>query len=316
MPGQGEGPRQDLMARVAWMYHVEEMTQAEVAGHLGMTRRAVNETLAAARENGLVTVRVEAKMAECLGLERELRLAFGLEDAVVVPAPSNPALLHAVLGRATGEYLGRILPQRKPASIGVGWGQTLRQTIHHLPPLVMADLTVRSVMGGLSQGTELNTFETVRGFAERLGARCRYFTAPVFADSPASREIILAQPVFRDFHDESLQVGIALVSAGDMTGESSLIRYAIPPDSQPGLLAAGAVGDVICRFVDAQGQPVDHILNRQALGPDLEGLHRIPTRIVASGGAHKHAIMRAVVRGGHATIIVTDSDCAKAMLAG
>lgn len=312
--GIGNDIRQDQMARVAWLYHIEELTQAEVAERLGMTRRAVNETLAAAKDNGLVTVRIHAPLSDCLALERDLCREFGLEDAVVVPTPADPALVHPVLGRAAGEYLGRILPLRKPTSIGVGWGQTLRQTIHYLPQLKMPDLTVRSVIGGLSRGTALNTFETVRGFAERLGAQCQYFTAPVYADSPESRDIILAQPVFRDFYEESTRVGIALVSAGDMTNQSSLIRYAMPPGSEPELQAMGAVGDVICRFLDAQGAPIDHILNRRVLGPELGELHRIPTRIVASGGAHKHEVMRAVVTGGHATVVVTDSDCARAIL--
>lgn len=309
-----EGLRQDLMARVAWLYHVEELTQAEVAQRLGMTRRAVNETLAAAMDSGVVTVRIHAPLADCLALERALCERFGLEDAVVVPTPQDPNLVHSVLGRAAGEYLGRILPQRRPTALGVGWGQTLRQTIRYLPALAMPGLTVRSIAGGLSQGTALNTFETVRAFAERLGAECRYFTAPVYADSPQSREIILAQPVFREPYDACSSVDIALFSAGDMTGKSSLISYAMPAGSEPGLRAAGAIGDVICRFFDATGREVPHILNSQVLSPQFSEFHHIPMRIAASGGAHKHVVMRAVALGGHATVVLTDSECAMAML--
>jgi DNA-binding transcriptional regulator LsrR (DeoR family) len=63
------------------------------------------------------------------------------------------------------------------------------------------------------------------------------------------------------------------------------------------------------------GAPIDHPLNRQVLSPELEDYRNIPHRIVAGGGAHKHAILRAVARTGLATVIVTDADSARALLA-
>jgi DNA-binding transcriptional regulator LsrR (DeoR family) len=52
------------------------------------------------------------------------------------------------------------------------------------------------------------------------------------------------------------------------------------------------------------------------LAPDLTDYRRIPCRIVASGGIHKHAILTATVRAGLATALITDEESARALLAG
>ncbi|MFC5757423.1 sugar-binding domain-containing protein [Rhizobium sp. GCM10022189] len=49
---------------------------------------------------------------------------------------------------------------------------------------------------------------------------------------------------------------------------------------------------------------------------DLSDYRRIPCRIIASGGPHKHAILSATLRAGLATALVTDEESARVLLAG
>ena len=311
------GEKHELMLRAAWLYHVEGMTQAEVGERLNITRRSVNEMLSEAMETGIVSVSFNSRLAECCELEADLRRAFGLDEAVVVPSPRDPAQVHRVLGRATADHFGRLLARRKPNSVGVGWGATLRETIRFSRSQTLPNLTVRSLIGGLARGAEINTFETVRGFAQVLGAECQYFVAPIYADSPESRDSILAQSVFKRSFDLNRQVEIALLSAGEMTRKSLLVRYGLPrPESLGELEKAGAVGDLMGRFMDAEGTLLNHPVNRQVLAPEMADFLEIPIRIVASGGLYKARIMEAIARAKHANVIVTDTDCARAMLAG
>lgn len=306
---------EDLMVRAAWYYHVEGMTQAEIAARLNMTRRRVNEMLAQALETGVVSVNFNSPLRACVELESRLCEAFGLKAAVVVPTPSDPRLVHKVVGRATAEYFNRLVQSHRPRAIGVGWGATLRETIQAVRPVRLEDVKVYSMIGGLTHGTEINTFETARSFAEVLAAKTRYLVAPIYMESPESREIVAAQAAFRKAFEAIGNVDIALVSAGDVTEESLLVRYGLPESVDPReLLALGAVGDLIGRYIDADGVPIDHPLNHQVMSPEIGDFRKIPTRIVTSGGEHKHAIMRAVVAAGHVNVVVTDSDCARHLL--
>ncbi|ABR61688.1 sugar-binding transcriptional regulator [Sinorhizobium medicae] len=307
--------QQDLMARAAWLYHVEGLTQAEIGKRMNLTRRRVNELLSSALEQGIVRISFGSPLIENAELESQLRDRFGLDDAVVVPTPADPCLLHSVIGRGAAAYLDRLIQMRKPASIGVGWGATLRQTMQHMTPASEPQIDVRSMMGGLTHGSEINTFEIVRGFAEVLKAQCHYFVAPIYAETAQSRDALIAQSVFRKTFRQICEVDISYLSAGDVSQQSLQVRYGLPEGvAVNDLSALGAVGDLLGRYVDIQGSPVDHPLNRQVLSPEFEDYRRIPCRIVASGGPHKHDILLALARAKLPTIMITDAESARAML--
>ncbi|MDX0704724.1 sugar-binding transcriptional regulator [Sinorhizobium medicae] len=303
------------MARAAWLYHVEGLTQAEIGKRMNLTRRRVNELLSSALEQGIVRISFGSPLIENAELESQLRDRFGLDDAVVVPTPADPCLLHSVIGRGAAAYLDRLIQMRKPASIGVGWGATLRQTMQHMTPASEPQIDVRSMMGGLTHGSEINTFEIVRGFAEVLKAQCHYFVAPIYAETAQSRDALIAQSVFRKTFRQICEVDISYLSAGDVSQQSLQVRYGLPEGvAVNDLSALGAVGDLLGRYVDIQGSPVDHPLNRQVLSPEFEDYRRIPCRIVASGGPHKHDILLALARAKLPTIMITDAESARAML--
>ncbi len=54
------------------------------------------------------------------------------------------------------------------------------------PQVAAPEIDVRSMMGGLTRGSEINTFEIVRAFGQALKAQCHYFAAPIDAESPQS----------------------------------------------------------------------------------------------------------------------------------
>lgn len=306
----------ELMVRAAWLYHVEGLTQQQIAERMNITRRRVNEILSEALETGVVRISFDSALSESVELEVKLRKRFALRDAVVVPTPNETALLHSVLGRGAAAFLGRLIQTQKPASIGIGWGSTLRETIQHMPSLNEPQIKVRSMMGGLTHGSEINTFEIVRGFAQAISAQCRYFAAPIYAESPESREAIISQTVFQRTFRQICDVDVAYLSVGDVSQQSLQVRYGLPEGmSEEILQKAGAVGDLMGRYLNASGQEIDHLLNRQVLSPELDDFRRIGCRIVASGGAHKHKILHAVAQSGLANVLITDADSARAILA-
>ncbi|MCX8998237.1 sugar-binding transcriptional regulator [Rhizobiaceae bacterium BDR2-2] len=301
-----------LMVKASWLYHVEGLTQAQIAERINLTRRRVNELLAAALDEGIVRISFTSPLAENVELEAQLCGAFGLDEAVVAPTPADPRQMQSVIGRAAAALLDRMIPVRRPQSLGVGWGTTLRETVEQMTPVNVPETKVRSMMGGLTRGSEINTFEIVRRFAKVLGAECHYLAAPIYADSAASRDAIVAQPVIRTLLEEAAAVEISCLSVGDLTRESLQVRYGLPSlQVIEELKQAGAVGDILGRYLDGEGRTVDHPMNRQVISPELEDYRRIPCRIIASGGAHKHATLHAALKARLATVLVTDAESAR-----
>ncbi|HEV7324603.1 MAG TPA: sugar-binding domain-containing protein, partial [Bosea sp. (in: a-proteobacteria)] len=165
--------------RAAWLYYMEGLTQAEIADRLKMTRLRVNRLLVEARGSGLVNITINSRLESCVRLERALVDAFGLREAVVVPTPDDSAQVSAQIGRAAGDFVSRIIEERQSGVFGVGWGSTLRETIRHIRPGQFRELDVTSMMGGLTYGIELNTFEIASQFARLWQAQCHYLAAPI-----------------------------------------------------------------------------------------------------------------------------------------
>ena len=297
----------ELSTRVAWLYYMENLTQAAIGDRLGLTRAHVNRILAEAREAGLVRITINSNFAHCSALEQRLEARFGLSSAVVIPSPSDVEQVPGLLGIAAGECLSRFLEDRRPAVVGVGWGATIRETIRHVRVGRHPDLWITSMMGGLPQGLELNTFEIAGELAKRLQARCSYLAAPIYASSARSRDTILAQEVFQPLMARLAKVELAVLSLGDMSARSLLIRHGLPSDvGAEELRAKGAVGDILGQFLDRQGRPIAHGINRRAIALPLAKLAKIRTVMLVAGGANKARIIAAALTGGFADVLVSD----------
>jgi lsr operon transcriptional repressor len=306
---------EQLRVRVAWLYFMEGLTQVDIAGRLGITRLRANRLLGEARTSGLVNIQVNARLTDCVELERLLVRETGLRDAVVVPTPTDPDQIAIALGRATAGYLTRHLGETRVRGLGIGWGTTLRETIRHLRGASFPELSINSMMGGLTHGFELNTFEIASEFARRVNGQCNYLAAPIYAGSPKSRDTILAQDVFRETFQRLATNDVALLSVGDLSRRSLLIRYGLPRDvTVDSLRNAGAVGDIMGTFVNSRGEPVKHVLNKRVIAAPAAMLRKIATVIVASGGLNKTAILASVLRARLCSVVVVDEACARAVL--
>ncbi len=307
---------EQLYVRVAWLYHMEDLTQADIAARLGLTRLRVNRILGECRAMGLVRVSISSRLESCVALERRLMTRLGLTDAVVVPTPGDPALLPQLIGMAAADWLSAHLARGPVNVLGVGWGATLREAIRHIPGADLPQLLVTSLMGGLTQGIDLNSFETAGELARRLNAQCAYLAAPIYAGSAASRDTLVAQDVFAEVFARIRVVDTALLSLGDLSKQSLLVRHGLPKDvSADELRAAGAVGDVLGQFLDARGRPIAHPINGRVIGLPVADLARVRTVVVAAGGMNKVPIIAAALQGGVAKVLVSDEEAVKAALA-
>jgi DNA-binding transcriptional regulator LsrR (DeoR family) len=296
-----------LSTRVAWLYYMENLTQAEIADRLGLTRARVNRMLSEARESGLVRITLNSEFASCVALEQRLKERCGLADAVVIPTPENPDQMLGLLGMAAGDYLARYLEENRIKTIGIGWGATLRETIRHVPASRHPDLWVTSMMGGLPQGLELNTFEIAGELARRLQAHCTYLAAPIYAASARSRDTILAQEVFHEVIERFATIELALLSLGDLSPRSLLIRNGLPRDVPVDeLRGKGAVGDVLGQFLDQRGRPIAHGINRRAIALPLADLAKLRTVMLIAGGTNKTRIIAAALLGRVGNVLVSD----------
>jgi DNA-binding transcriptional regulator LsrR (DeoR family) len=277
----------------------------------------VNKALSEAHQRGLVRISFNTAYAACAELEAALVARFGLRQAYVAPAPQDPEDVQKVTGAALGHLLSEVLADPAVKLFGMSWGGTLNIATRFVAAMSRPDLEVMSVMGGLTQGSDLNSFEITTRLADLLGAQHSYFTAPLYAGSRESRDTIMQLDVFREVVEKLRGVDAMAMAAGDLSTRSLLMRDGMPKDvTVEALRSLGGVGDVLGTVIDAEGQPIAHPINERVIGIGLEDLAGIPNVILAAGGAHKLAVNRAILRRGVVDTFVTDEATARALLVG
>ncbi len=297
----------------AWLYYVDELTQSDVAKILGVSRATVVNLLRDARQRGVVSIQVNAEISTRALLARRLAERHGLVGALVVPS-DGPTPLTDRIGNAGS----RILTQYVETGdvIGVAWGRTVLATARAISGnYSVSSLTVVQVSGSTFGSSDFSPEFCTSLLANRLDARCVNLLAPAVVSSRSLRDALLQEPILARQFNLIRSATKIIFGVGDI-GPSSTVRAAelAGPDTFDAYAAAGSKGVIIGRFIDANGRPVSGPLDERMIGISLDELRRIPVRICLAGGRDKREAIRAALRGGYATHLITDSATAEWLL--
>lgn len=297
--------------RAAWLYHGRGLTQKEVAGALGVSRATVVRLLDEALRLGEVQVWLEDEGATPVGLAVALEERFGLSEAVVAPATGDPA---ADVGRALGALLSEVLADGM--TVGVGWGRVLKSALEHVEPQRREGMRVVSLMGGIVGSGAANPVEFAWRLAGLTGARCHLLLAPLVVESADTKRKLLEDSGLGEILDLAARLDLAVMSCGDPCAEGgSLAADRLAPEVRAELVARGAVSDVMCQFLDAEGRRVDHAVADRIMGVDLDLVARAGRVVLATGGASRAPAIRAALKRFPGAVLVTEEGAARALLA-
>lgn len=300
-----------LTVRAAELYYDEEKTQDEIGALLGITRWKVGRLLTQARERGIVRIEIIHPRARRLGVERELKDRFGLKDAVVVPESED---ILSRVAQAGADYLTALRPV--PRVLGISWGRTLDRVADHLVNGWASGVTVVQINGGVSLNRRPGTASTTAAeVAHKGGGQAILLPSPAILERLETARAISSDRTVAAVLDRAANASAYLYSAGVANSSSVLVDsgYLSSRDVEE-LVRKGAVGDVVGRYIDANGNPVDPSLDERTVGLGLDQLRAAETSIFVVAGGSKHDIARAVVSSSLCSVIVTDEATAAALL--
>ncbi len=303
----------DLAVKTAWLYYVEGLTQEQIADKLGLNRMKVARTLASCIADGSVGTTITAPTARQVELERALEVRWSLDAAVVVPTPSDKDHLERSIGHAVALYLAEQM--QDGMTLAIGGGATLHASLGFLARRTLKDASVVALVGSLPHSQWINPSIVAARVAEAFGVDSYQITAPVMVNDPALRELLWRQPALKAVRERAAAADIALLTVGEMSADATVFRYGIvPADTLAPLKAQGAVANLLCSFVDAEGRLVDHEVNHQVMAIGLDVVGAVPNVVLAAGGPHKIAPIRAALKAVKANVLITDSDTAASLV--
>lgn len=301
----------DILVKISWLYYERNLTQAEIASKLYISRAKVQRMLIKAKEEGIVQIKIVHQRYNLLSLEETLKDVFHLDDAVVVPSnySSNGKLLKEDLGKAAALYLDDKFSQIE--FFGVGMGDTLKYFADKLVSetnLVNKDLKIVSLFGNLFPNVSWNPYSIGNKIAEKLNALFYGLWAPARVDSVEVAQLIKEQDLVKDALSLIEKLELSIVGIGNVKN-GIITKYGLTNKNDlKELNKSEAVGEILGYWFDVNGLQVLPKLREKFIGAPV----KVPGKTIAvAGGLEKTKAIAGALRGRLVDILITDEDCAK-----
>ena len=295
-----------MATRAAWLHYAGGLTQAEVAKRLGLSSLKAHRLIMKANQEGLVKVYIDSEVAECVELEQALSEKFGLSYCEVAPDFESDDIPLKALGICGAQFLKREIESGETRLIGVGHGRTLAACVEYLPRTPSRNVRFVSLLGGLTRKFAANPHDVIHRLADRVAADAYVMPVPFFANTVEDRDVLFNQRGVLDVFNLANSADLLFVGIGTVEREASLVATGMIEMSElEEIKDGGGVGEFLGHFFNGEGEPIETPLSNRTFTLSRDNLKN--RRIVAvAGGRFKTPAIRAVLRSGFLSGLITD----------
>ena len=301
-----------VITKISWLYYVNNCTQQEIADRMNLSRTKVTRHLQKARELGIVNITISMDHSACYEKEEQLKKILKLEEVTVVPSGPDKEDVEQGIGIAGAMRMNKILSADDV--LGVAWGKALYNVGKNLVPVKSVGdkvIQVVQLMGGLTVSAKINPEEIVQLIARRLNAKGYLLNVPAVVSTKEAREVLMNDENISRVFKKILTCNKCMLGLGNLTESSSLyITGALNKRDLEELKEAGAVGDIISRAYDINGNPVNTSLSEKLIAASLNDIKKIEKRLGFASGIDKVKCIIGAARGGYINELITDEDTA------
>lgn len=313
-----------FLIKAAELYYRDGLSQQEIAQKLHTSRTSISRALIQARNEGYVQIRIQYPEQSNLGLERELEEKYGLTEALIA-VPAYDQSSDQEVAFQTVDYTLRVL--KKNMVLGMTWGRAMHGFVEQLAQDErLRSLSFRNVkivpFLGTPGVTQLDSWDATtysNTLATKVGnlLHCASYnlSAPMYVDGEKEKELIEGIDEISKVLHMAETADMALIGIGSMQKDSSIIKAGIRTEEEyKELIQKGAVGEIVGRIYDKNGQTVDEDLRRKMIGISLDKIAKIPVRVGISYGKDKIEAIKGAIAGGLVNVLVTDVPTAELLL--
>lgn len=303
------------MLRAAQMYYRLHLTQDQIGQRLGVSRFKIGRLLDRALRESAVRIEIVHPAARLVELEDALVERFGLRTAVVVDVPTAlpghdaDLLARERVAGAAADLLASLHPT---GTIGVSWGRTMLEVAAHLRPGWTTAAEIVQLNGATSRSAHpTRAQEVAERFGLTTGASIRLMAAPAIVGSPELRVALEDDAAVGETLAAARVAPTAVFGLGVLAADSVHIASGFLGEVElAALREAGAVGDVLGRFLAPDGRIALASLDARTVGLPLAELRRKQLAVAVTAGSGRGPIALAALRARCLNILVTDEPTA------
>lgn len=313
-----------FMFRVLEMYYSDELSQAEIAKRMNVSRATISRTIWKAKQEGYVTITIHHPQDSEHRLEEKLEKKYGLQECIVVPVTECENEREKV-NEEVAQYLLRILKDHM--TLGITWGLTIGSFIEYLKakklPFHKKGIKVLPFVGtAILQDADhalqknhanlyaLELAEVLKGVGYQL-------PAPMYVSSPEAKKVFEKDPIIARVLSLTKKADLGLLPIGQLSKEASIVRTGVLSlEEMDQLQREGAVGEVLGNFFKEDGTFLKTEMQKRVIGISKEELFQIPLRVGIAYGKNRVKAIKGAVSNKIINVLITDSITARGLIEG
>lgn len=307
-----------LLTEICYLYYDKDLTMAQIAKQLNMTRQNVSKFIKKAKDDNFVQIYINSPVIESIELEYQLKKAYGLNDVVVI---QNKILhqdhLDESLGLAAANYIKKIL--KPQLNIGIDSSSAIKHMseifsrVNYLP---LEDVNLIQIRGSINKIPYTGSSGYIIGtLAKALKANEIYLYAPCVVENSEVKNICINEPNIKDTIDYYKNLDIAFVGVSDINELESLVDpFGISSEELEVIRQSNAVGDVCFNYFNDRGYFFNHPLKERIISIQSEELKKTKNVVFIGGGERKRESILGALKSGIVDSFITDENTANYLL--
>ena len=313
MTGQ-EYERYSILAEIAELYYLKGQQQAEIAKKMNISRSLVSKMISEAQQKGIVSIAINRFFRRAAEVESALSDRFGIETAVLsLPGSLTPVEIKRQLGRLAADIIYELL---EPSSkIGFTFGTSLKETVESLALKPVRQITAVQLTGSLGASeSAFDSHELVHKLSSSWNCDAVFLHAPFIVNSTEIKKHLFNSRSNRHNAEICNELDVAVVGMSSLSSRGGSALYKgghISAMELQMLKAHGVTGDIGSYSIDREGRLVEVEALTRMIAIDEQGWKTIRSRVGIAFGEQKTDIIRAALKGGWLTSLITDEATAK-----
>lgn len=307
------GDQQQYLAKIARLYYLKEMNQRDISTRLNISIASVSRALSRAKELGIVQITIDEPRNSHSELEVAMETKWHVNECMVVPSQDEIDQTYIEMARKTTEVMSRAI--HDGSTVGVSWGKTLKSVGEHIGRIARTDVGVIPIIGAMGTvETGIYPNSIAREFADKFGGTTYLMNTPALVDTEETRNSLQRDSNFQMIREVWDRLDLVLLSVSALDEETS--AYESRVFSREELLQMRGMGGICATnfsIIDSEGHLLDLPISRRITNLPFTALQAIPEVVMIAGGEKKIAPLRAALKTGIITKLITDEVCARAL---
>lgn len=303
----------EQLTQIAQDYYLGNLSVTELSEKYNKSRYLITKALDEARENGIVSIKINTAIERNYQLETELKKRFDIPFVAVVKDSDAGDRDYESILECAAEHIQSLI--KESHTVGMTWGSTIYSVITHFKNNLRDDLTFTQFIGeNMKYNSEAGSKRMVERAASYYEAKYMTLPLPLYVINQTARQLLPDEPAVKMTFAAARRMDMLFCGLGTIDSINSISTWKNARDQiLPSIKTENIAGMLYARPYDING---NFLIGDQdpAVGLNLEEILTTPRRVGVVRSKFKTNAALGALRGKMLTDIIMSEGIAQRIL--